>query len=390
MLGALVCGCFLRVAAVVYHNTIAPLPDGTADALMFQDMAESWATLRWGSLMSEYPGPGSAFYSWLLAIMYWCFDVQPVLGQLLSVACGTLSVALASECAFTLWRNRDAALRTAWCVAVFPTIVQYSALTMRETFIQCAFLVGAIQLAKFINRPSAWSLISSAVAIITAGFFHGAFFIALPIVGVLSVLLVSSARVSSFAPARHTLLGLVAVCAAAVLVGVYLRSGVEVPYLGEAESFLDEETLVQRMDGAARDGARYPDWLVPTGVSSLLITLGPRFGYFWFSPFVWDVRSASHIAGLVDGTMYIGLAILMWSIRRRLYQNRAALAVLLLTMALALIYAIGTSNFGTGIRHRAKFAPVLIALSAPALLGSSRSKEAGFSQGRFHPSYGNA
>ena len=76
------------------------------------------------------------------------------------------------------------------------------------------------------------------------------------------------------------------------------------------------------------------------------------------------VRSPAHLLGVVDAALYL---FLFWSLYRNggaIKQNRAVVILLVVVPALFLVYALGVSNFGTAIRHRAKMAPILLILAA--------------------------
>jgi len=84
------------------------------------------------------------------------------------------------------------------------------------------------------------------------------------------------------------------------------------------------------------------------------------------------VRSLEHIIGVFDSSVYLALAFNAFRRRRTIRASSAGRCVFWSFLVLALVYAIGTSNFGTAIRHRVKVLPLLIILAlAPALTQTS-------------------
>jgi hypothetical protein len=58
---------------------------------------------------------------------------------------------------------------------------------------------------------------------------------------------------------------------------------------------------------------------------------------------------------------------LFWTLYRNwnaIKRNRPVIVLLVIALALFFVYALGVSNFGTAIRHRAKMAPILLILAA--------------------------
>jgi 4-amino-4-deoxy-L-arabinose transferase-like glycosyltransferase len=372
LVAVLIVAAAIRLALVWVHNNIMLLPDGTADAVMFQDYAEDWARGGFGEAIQEFPGAGAFFYSWILALWYVAFDASVVLGQLLSVAIGVICVYLCYSLTFCLWGDRAVAVSAAWCAALFPNVIQYSALTMREPFIVCAVLCGMLCFVRWLQRPNIIHMVGAFGAFVVAGFFHGAMFLALPLSCVIASYAISTRHSRHENGGTARLIGVLGLLISLALVAFYLQGELELPYLGSSEELLDKEGNIQRIDYAARDGAQYPEWLLPQSLSGILFTLPARFAYLLGAPFPWDVKSTAHVIGLADGCLYMVLCLLIALHWRALKANKGAYAVLLLTASLLLIYALGTSNFGTGARHRAKFADVLIALAAPSFPGAAR------------------
>jgi uncharacterized membrane protein YeiH len=78
------------------------------------------------------------------------------------------------------------------------------------------------------------------------------------------------------------------------------------------------------------------------------------------------VRGAVDILGFIDALLYAGLALLILKNWRNICRNTLTrVAVVFLAVGL-IVFALGTANYGTAIRHRAKFAPLLIVVAAVA------------------------
>ena len=113
--------------------------------------------------------------------------------------------------------------------------------------------------------------------------------------------------------------------------------------------------------------AAYPEWTIPRTSFELIYKVPVRAIYFLFSPFPWDVKEVRHLIGLFDAFLYIYLFILILKNFKTIWKNPALRIILLILGSYVMAFAVGVGNFGTGIRHRSKFAIMFILLVAPSI-----------------------
>jgi len=65
--------------------------------------------------------------------------------------------------------------------------------------------------------------------------------------------------------------------------------------------------------------------------------------------------------------LYSFLVFYMWRNRKTIWAHPAGRLLVLILMSYIFVFGLAVGNFGTGIRHRAKFAVLFIALVAPFL-----------------------
>ena len=89
-----------------------------------------------------------------------------------------------------------------------------------------------------------------------------------------------------------------------------------------------------------------------------------RVFFFLGSPFFWMVSQFRDVLGLLDALVYLYMAsrITLDIVRRRLLKIDVYLSVALVSAAIMVLFALGTSNYGTAFRHRAKTFPWLLLL----------------------------
>lgn len=363
----LMAGFCLRAGAALFHRYISPLPDGVADAISFERYAWNLAEQGFLSALGQFPGYGDGWgYPWLVSLAYALVDRSPLFMQSLSVIAGTACVLLAYRLANQVWDHRSA-IKAAWVVALFPMLIMYSALTMREAFIVLAFLFALTQAVTWQEDKHPKHLFLALFGCVAAGFFHGPMLIGAIMLGFLVFQnelkrLFRALQKTSISPVG---LLLIVLSLSGLVVLVY--GAISIAYIGTIERGLSIDAWIALGQNQATGNARYPEWLTPDSQLQYLMLLPVRTIYLIGAPFPWDIRSLNQIMGLFDGILYLLISWLILRNLRSIWANPSARAVLLICVPMIVVYAIGVGNFGTGLRHRAKFIAALIVLAAPLL-----------------------
>jgi 4-amino-4-deoxy-L-arabinose transferase-like glycosyltransferase len=354
----LIVGFGLRLAAALIQFYVVPLPGSEADAMEFAEKAYAWGTNDFVPLR-DYFSTGAPLYSWIGAALYRVAGPSALLLQSINVMLGTLMILNVYLGAQRLWGSR-VAVTAAWLTAFHPTLVLYSALTMREMAVSYPVTLGVYCLIRwFHGRRIAW--FAGALASFAAGLaFHTAVaFIVLGSFVLLSFDVYRSARTSDpEALLRSGLLmaGAATVCALVIATGFGLQK------LGSLEE-LTVETIAEQQGYATRSGgATYLEGLRPNTWLDLLWQVPLRAIYFLFTPFPWMVRGLPDLLALMDGLLWlmlVGNIIRTSSVWSRI---RAARGLVMISSLFIAAFAIGVSNYGTALRHRAKVLPIVVVL----------------------------
>ncbi|MEX0373719.1 hypothetical protein [Spiribacter roseus] len=364
----------VRVAAILVGYFVAPLPDSGADARSFESRAWEWSQGGFFEALGHFTGPNSYFISWILSVLYSVADRSLLMAQSVSLLFGMGTVWMGWLLTRALWGERVAG-KAGWVLALFPTLILYSALTMREAYIQFFLLTALYGVVGWARSGGMKPVVVAIAGFIGATFFHGAMIVG-AIVFVFIVGLSSTRRLlRALLRNRVHLFSAAMAISAAVGISLFVSGAISVPKIGTFERAIDADRLIAMTESSTRggsggeEGASYPQWTVPNSAAELLYKGPIRVVYFTFSPFPWDVRSARHLIGLFDAFLYMGLIFLIWRNRKAVWADRASRSVVLVLAAYLLVFGLAIGNFGTGIRHRAKFVAVLIALAAPKLKG---------------------
>ena len=153
---------------------------------------------------------------------------------------------------------------------------------------------------------------------------------------------------------------------------------IQIPYIPGPERIMDlHDILLRRFNIGFIStingdlGSNYPNWTIPNKDAdfiTLVTKIFARIIYFLYSPFPWDFKRYYHLIGFADTVLMFYLTICAWNHRTLIWEDPVTRFLLLLLLTYVLIYGLGTSNFGTAIRHKTKFMFILICLAAPKLL----------------------
>jgi hypothetical protein len=107
---------------------------------------------------------------------------------------------------------------------------------------------------------------------------------------------------------------------------------------------------------------------VPQDVVGIILSIPYRFIMFALSPMPWQViNSGTLLSFLIDGLLQIYVLFMVIKIykKRKSHSTKDRDIITLIIMCILstyLIFSLGTSNYGTAMRHRAKVAPLVVVL----------------------------
>jgi len=366
----LISAFLLWAALALIHIFVFPLPDSQADAISFEltgwKLAEGWRAGESFELIT-----GADFYSFIIGLVYYVLDRSPLFIQALNVLFGTLLVYVVAVISRELFNSR-VALLAAWVSCFFPACLLYSAITLREVAIVFPFALAILYFIRWLKKTSrVYDLIKSALCLFVSSLFHTG------IIFLLGVLLLFwfYSNLDDFVRLRIRLFVVKALVGLLLLgiLSIILTTGIGLEKVGgKVTQLLDPEYLGARHKIQARGRAAYLTDLVITSPTDLVHAVPLKIVYFLFAPFPWEITTLVDVVGMVDGLFYLGLIVAgvygLLQIRRQHGKLVFWGLVLILVTGIA-IFAMGTGNYGTALRHRAKFVFLLIVLASPIMYG---------------------
>ncbi|WP_417448407.1 hypothetical protein [Idiomarina abyssalis] len=362
-----------RIATAILHRYIVPLPQGSADALAFDRVAVDWAT-QYGctGFFEHYNSSASYVYSSIIATIYACVDYVPFSVQVINVLMGIYGVIFLALATKEVW-GEHYAKRVGVILALFPFLVIFSSVGLRETFIFLGFSSGIYFLVLFHGDRGGRFLALSILMFQFSALFHGAMALATSALFLglsLKPLLRPNKTKQQFG---FALIAFLTMMALVVLGAIYAYTNLSLHKLGSLEQ-LDVDQIADIAASRSRGSAAYLSGFQINSFTDFVIQSPIRLLYFLFSPFPWNISHPLHVMGFFDGVFYIFIFYWCFKYRRKVFEHPATLQVLIIVLVLAFAFSFGTSNFGTATRHRAKFALAVLVIVAPCFYSSFRKR----------------
>ena len=132
---------------IVFLSLNLNLPDNVDDATIFENKAWYFAQGGFFNLVNHNPWADTYFLSWLIAIPYSLFGRSMIMAQSISLFFAISTIFLGCKFAKKIWGD-SVAVKVGWVMALFPSLILYSGLILREAYINF-FLLLACAISDF-------------------------------------------------------------------------------------------------------------------------------------------------------------------------------------------------------------------------------------------------
>jgi hypothetical protein len=329
-------GFLLRIIVAVWNGFWGPSFGADLDALAFHDYATQTARGESG----DRDFLVGWIYAFILGKVYSFLGASLFLGSLLSCIAWGFSSLILLKIIKLLKIPKPNAMLILVLYALLPGSILLTAVTLREAyqmlFVNTILLCGLHLMDRFSLRYWVLFLLSA----FGAGMLHSA-------IAAYAALSVVSIYLASFFFAGRSKKWLLVMLSAAVLIGLLVNSiG---PNLGNglalAVSTFREGTL---MDARAD----YSSEVNIAGLSDLVILFPYLIFQYLFEPLPWKMSSVMDVYVLSENMLRFYLIVKAIAIIRSNHPTRLAFTFLFINyFLLEAIWALGTNNWGTALRH---------------------------------------
>lgn len=370
----------LRVFSIIINNNnIISIPDSYGDTDEFFFAAVEYSNQSFLNLFSSYPGLGSFVISWLVAFLFLIIGQSELMTQSISLFFGVGTVYLGWLIANKIW-NKKVANKVGWFTALFPTLILYSSLFLREAYIYFFLLLAINSCIDWVKSKSFGSLFKVIVYFIILIHFHGPLIMGLIVFLIYAVIGNLKKALIILKDLKINLNQLLFISLFIISSTIFIMKGVAVPKIGGlTDIFQKEDNILDRITAKNmafnKGDAKFPEWLLPKSNIEVIYKAPFRVIHFLYAPFIWDIKKPSHFLGMFDSFLYIYLSYLIFSNRKKIFSDPIFKIIFFILLTYIIVYGISVGNFGTGIRHRSKFVMLLILLAAPLLPKFTLSKK---------------
>jgi hypothetical protein len=356
----------IRLFAALFNEFISKLPDTNADAGRFEAKTWVYAQMPVFDFINSFNSDSNAYtFTWVLSVLYRIFGRSPLVLESFGIIISLISVILVYRISFLVSGDVKKSKQSAAVFAFFPTVILYSVIILREVYIVFFILLISLFIVKWLKSNKIKFALVSLLLFVPLYFLHGGLMVGAVMVFI--ILSYSSLKdiYNSFKNNHLLIPQLVFVFFAlcVVIIMAIKLSTLNIPYFGSANQILTLSRIFFQAEVTNLGGSAYPGWLIPFSLSSFILLIIPRLIYFLFSPFLWDIKAINHLLGFVDAFLVL---LLFYFIIKGLVvkkQNKTVTILCIFLLPLLITYSWGVGNFGTALRHRSKFIPVLIAIS---------------------------
>jgi hypothetical protein len=355
---ALCLAILVRMTLAISGQYLVVLPDSDVDAVKFEETGWRIASV-WLGQETALSLSGWQFYSALIGLCYVMFGRVPLIPVVANVCFGVLTVLIVYRIAVLIGASRRSAGIAAFAMSVFPTANLYSAVLMRESILVLLFSLSVLFFFKWLTTGIMSHALMAIVFLVPACVLHnGLLFVGAAYCPFFFFYRPKTRRWTVFTSGAVTGLILVAI-AMSLARGSLIR---------ELPSVISAEYLRGSLSYATRGRAAYLVNLMPSSMLDVFLQTPIRVVYLLFAPFPWDVRTTGDVVAAIDALLYLALILeILRVMRRRQWKGPIWLASLAILCLFLVTFAWGTSNFGTGVRHRHKIAWLLVVLASPGL-----------------------
>ncbi len=352
-----------RAGIMILDSYIYPgLPYLTArDASRFHSVGLGFAEMGLAELLLPPYPTGSALYAYWIGIVYSLFGTtEQTVVKAFNVMAGVFTVYNGYHISRMLW-TRNIAIQNAWILALFPLLVVYSQNFLREAFFAFFLTLGIKYFMSWYKRGRTHHIFLAILSISLSSAFHVGALMSLLALAVYNIwLFVHSLFTGQTYKAGRTVFSTVV-----LLAGLFYMNatGWGLPSIG-GEGALQEfgvEELIEERGGDRRTGrAAYLVGMTANNPVDVVWQTPIRAAYFLFSPFPWMMGSIWDLVGLFDALLYLSIFFGIYKSMPLIRQDPARVILLLMLIGMVITFAWGVTNYGTGMRHRAKIVTVAV------------------------------
>lgn len=316
---------------------------------------------------------GSEFYANMLGIVYWIFGPSHLLGQELSILAFSVSCIILMKIIRLLGLSRYGVFMLL-AFGALPTMVLLGSVTLRESY-QVLFFMLAVYSGMKMHMEGGINiyLVSLVMSSLIMGLFHNGLIVYAAFLIIL--FMVWSLRPVSRVWDIRKLRLIIVLAIPALLAGSIVLVNMQVSGLQALTALLNLDMLDAASNYRERSVTARATYGIALDLSSPFASIYSGFllyVYYLFAPFPWKIENILDVYASLESVLR--MILIYCSVRhwRRSHgvQRRLLGLMLILFFSMSFMWAMGTSNYGTAMRHHMLSWWIIVVVGLPFLITS--------------------
>lgn len=327
--------------ALITHRYFFVLPGSGNDDIRFEKLSLNYYYhLAFGTEANIFQS--STFYSKILALFYYLGSPNELLPGLLNITIHSVALILLYKIVFLVFKEKKTAIVSTFLFTIYPLTLFNTVITLREIYVILSILLFTYSILKYHEHKKIRYIIVSLLSIAFGSMFH---------VGIVGLLLFLAAYFLLISRIRFNL-KIIIFTTFTILFFTFITT-TDNPKIKSIISEEENTVSQENLNSTSR-----ADYLTPNESNGIINKFKQEI-YFAFKPFPWEIRTFSDVIGFSNilfiwFSFYLGI---------RLYlkdRNENILIVLIIFAVMNFVFALGTYNYGSALRHRDKSSLLLI------------------------------
>ena len=342
-----IAGFVFRMVLVFVDVFVTRLPDaGTDDDGFYEFSARIYENGYSGFFQDVYGG----VFTKLLSVAYFFIGASRFSAQYLNVLLFAITAVVLIKALKNFKVSDKSLLVCVSLLCLMPNSMLMNSILRRETIMELCICVSIFYLSKWRNDPRFFYMIMVVLTMAISSLFHTALIFGALIMSLYFALYDKKRREVSFSISKMSKMAVLSVCVVFALIGFLSMWNNK---LTSVSSMDDVYTAAMR----ARGGSVYLEGYTINNFVDLILFTPLKLFYFIFSPVPWKFRGLMDVISFVIDTL-ICIVLLYKTVRMK--KDSVSRLLLVLFILLASVFALGTFNSGTAIRHRFSLLPFLL------------------------------
>ena len=331
-------------------------PQQWTDESSFYSYALDYLAIHWGAASQlqinaiEFISQSREFtISYFLSFFMSFFGESIILSRMIGVFFGVSTVFLIYRLTYMITNSSSLAKLSAIIAALFPALIVYSSMITREPFIVFFILLGLFMLFLHKENKNFAYIILYIGCIFIENYMHGGVAIAMSLAGLMYFGLSHKGKFIKLLPKLFIMLLIIFF--------------VDFTYLNNIQNF-NLDFLFQEMEKRAKGNFAYSSDV--NSLFSFIFTL-PSLIFNFLIGFSYKGSLDSWVI-MINSLIWLALLVVISLFLPKLLVYSSKVRLLsLTTFFCVIIFSVGSSNYGTALRHKSKFAPLLIILATSSI-----------------------